>query len=505
MTSVCNHNSPHGTLTDFNGSLEQVLLFDLYRQIYLTRQTGTLELSGGARVRRIIFRNGSVTFATTNLDSERLGQLLLAENRITREVLESAVDETRSGKRFGQVLVGHGVMGTAELDEYLRRHQSELAISALGMTRGTFRFSETLPEEYEDVFIDMSTADIIIEGTRRIQEPAVVQKLLGDPDRLLQVAVDPLLRFQSISLNAQEGYLLSRFERPMSIAEVCRMSALGETPTLRSLLGFVLAGILEYADASETGNSACADTATPAADESTTSHYNQAAEAPDMHAMQRMLDANTCYEVLGVPAHAQANQIRQAYLLLAQRYHPDKWNKTVSFELTEKAERVFQSVESAYRILADPVQRERYDGELSVSQGAEAASSHHYSVTGRVYASDVARRAFEKGQDFYLRRMYVAALEQFKEAVKLEDGIALYRFHLARTFARLPGRSREAEFHYCIAIHQSPWNGEFKKEYEKFRQNPAHHDRVESLFAAALADLDKEMQRKSGTKIGDSS
>lgn len=502
MESAGDHACRRGTLLDFNGSLTDVLMFDLYRQIYLTRQTGTLEISNGDTLRRISFRKGSVTFATTNRDSERLGSLLLAEGRITPEQLEAVLIETRSGKRSGQVLVERGLVGREEMDEYLRRHQSDLAISVLNWTRGIFRFSETLPAEYEDVFIDLSTADIILEGARRVQDPAAIRKLLGPPDRQLRLAIDPLLRFQTTSLSAQEGYLLSRFEQPMAIAEVCRISALGEIATMQALLGFVLAGILDYSEGSETDHGAWTDTAPTPAAKTAPAQDDSAQVAPDVDAMRKILEAGTLYEVLGVAAQASTDQIRRAYFLLTRQYHPDKLSKTTPSEVIELAEKVFQSVETAYRVLATPLQRERYDRELSASQSVPSARIPNLREAGRVHIQDVARRAFEEGVKLFKSRLYPAALRCFREAVKLEDSIALYRFHLARTLARLPGRSREAEFHFRIAIHQSPWNTDFRKEYEKFQQNPAHHDRVESLFAAALEDLgpgtESSAQRRAG-------
>ncbi len=494
MESAETHACRHGTLIDFQGSLADVLLFDLYRQIYLSRQTGTLEIYNGDALRRVSFRKGSVTFATTNRDSERLGSLLVAEGKITPEQLETVLIETRSGKRSGRVLVQRGLVGAEEMDLYLRKHQSELAISVLNWKRGTFRFSKTLPAEYEDVFIDLSTADIILEGVRRIPNPAEVLELLGDSNRLLRLALDPLSRFQNASLSAQEGYLLSRLEQPTTISEICRVSALGESATRRALLGFVLAGILDYAESPEAERGVWAETAPPRAAESTPDRDDTVRSTPDVGTMKKMLAARTLYEVLGVPRRASVEQIRRAYLIRARAFHPDKWSKATPIEVIELAERVFQTVETAYKVLATPLQRERYDRQLAASRDERPGHARDLGKASHAHIQDVARCAFEEGLKLDRGRMYAAAMNCFREAVRSEDSNALYRFHLARTLAKLPGRSREADFHFRIAIHQSPWNADFQKAYQKFKQDPAHHDKVESLFEAAVADLDPQSQ-----------
>ncbi len=492
MQSATGHASARSTLINFSGSLSEVLLFDLYRQIYLTRQTGTLAVSNGDVLRQISFRNGAVAFAATNCDSERLGNTLLAAGRITERELQRVLLESRPGKRLGRSLVEKGIVAREEMDYHLRKHQSHLAISVLTWTRGRFRFSKALPAEYEDVFIDLSTADIILEGVRQIQDEETMRKLLGSPDRCLRLALDPLLRFQTTSLSAQEGYLLSRFEQPMSIAEVCRISALGEAATMRALLGFVLAGILDYSEAPGISAETNAEPEPSHPTKPLTPEKGPTVGTPDMSAMKKILNAHTLYDVLGVPVQASADQIREAYYHLARRYHPDKWNRATAPDLVETAEKVFHSVETAYRILSTQHQRERYDHKLSATQDLPTSGIRNHRETGHVYIRDLARRSYEEGMKLFEDHLYPAAVTCFKEAVRLEDSSALYRFHLARTLARMPGRSREAEFHFRIAIHHSPWNKEFQAEYLTFQNDPAHHDRVGSLFKAALADLKNE-------------
>jgi len=62
----------------------------------------------------------------------------------------------------------------------------------------------------------------------------------------------------------------------------------------------------------------------------------------------------TYYEILGVPGDASDREIKEAYLQLAKRLHPDVCSE-------DRAGDRFREVNEAYRVLSDPGERGRYD------------------------------------------------------------------------------------------------------------------------------------------------
>lgn len=63
------------------------------------------------------------------------------------------------------------------------------------------------------------------------------------------------------------------------------------------------------------------------------------------------------YAILGVPSDADERAIKQAYRQLARRYHPDTSGEPSEPEGVER----FREIQTAYELLIDPLQRERYD------------------------------------------------------------------------------------------------------------------------------------------------
>eukprot|EP00163_Fabomonas_tropica_P019377 TRINITY_DN339_c0_g2_i1.p1 TRINITY_DN339_c0_g2~~TRINITY_DN339_c0_g2_i1.p1 ORF type:complete len:419 (-),score=87.07 TRINITY_DN339_c0_g2_i1:309-1565(-) len=64
------------------------------------------------------------------------------------------------------------------------------------------------------------------------------------------------------------------------------------------------------------------------------------------------------YDILGVKPDASDTEVRSAFRRLALQYHPDKIKDPFQRKLANKT---FQSLSTAYRILSDPEQRRRYD------------------------------------------------------------------------------------------------------------------------------------------------
>ena len=65
---------------------------------------------------------------------------------------------------------------------------------------------------------------------------------------------------------------------------------------------------------------------------------------------------NNCYyEVLGIYPSADLEVIRTAYRSLAQRFHPDKNPDFNAATVT------MQKINEAYRVLSNPIKRNRYD------------------------------------------------------------------------------------------------------------------------------------------------
>lgn len=64
------------------------------------------------------------------------------------------------------------------------------------------------------------------------------------------------------------------------------------------------------------------------------------------------------YKILGVTSNASTNEIREAYINLVKKFHPDLCSGN-----TQYAEEKMKDINEAYRMLKDPILREKYNEE----------------------------------------------------------------------------------------------------------------------------------------------
>ena len=161
------------------------------------------------------------------------------------------------------------------------------------------------------------------------------------------------------------------------------------------------------------------------------------------------------YSVLGVPRNASDEEIKKAYRRLSRKYHPDA---NINNPNKDQAEEKFKQVQQAYeQIMREREygtgsqnaggyggfggfggqQRSTYEDEESVRRRAAAnfIRSGHYQEAMNVLGS----LSQKNGEWYYLSSMAnmglgnnVRALEQIREAVRLEPGNQEYRMLLSR-------------------------------------------------------------------------
>jgi curved DNA-binding protein CbpA len=163
-----------------------------------------------------------------------------------------------------------------------------------------------------------------------------------------------------------------------------------------------------------------------------------------------MRQAPTLYDILGIGSDAQDEEIRAAFRKLTLKNHPDRY----AGEERRRAEERFQEITEAFNVLSRPEAKQRYDREIA--QGLPQAKA--------MDPREVARRLAGKGAQAFRDGKLAEAVEHLQMAVNHDEKCSRAHYFLALTYARLPGRERDAMRHIERAGQLEPNNAAIRAE-----------------------------------------
>lgn len=233
------------------GRLEESNLARLMYSICRTGETGTLYLQHGEVKAALHIREGKVVFASSTDPDFRLGELLLRHGRIGYEDYERAAAALRPGKRFGTILVEMGVLSPKDLYHYVVEQVKEIIFNLFTWTEGRYRFEMGPAASKELITLNINTADLVLEGIKRIESWQRIKEAVGSLETLYEVAPDLEKRLEGVTLTEGERRLLDLVREKKRLGDILRQSPFPDFEACRLLWAFSILGLVTPRDALE--------------------------------------------------------------------------------------------------------------------------------------------------------------------------------------------------------------------------------------------------------------
>lgn len=332
------------------GSLSPGALPGLLREIHVGRHSGTLRFRRGEEHASVSFLSGEIVAGGANIAECRMGVTFVRHGLIRPEQLDRALESSAaSSRRLGSELLALGFLDEAALDEGLALHVREILRCVFAWGDGRYAFEELSPEHVHrsDRPLQLPTAEVILDAVWSIADEAVIRRALGDLDRALVRASDPVLQLQNLQLTPEDGFLLSRVDGSLTAREVLEIVD-GGAESERSLFGLISIGMLEFGAAPRAARSASATSgrATPGPAGRAVPEPRPA--APVERARFQSRDP---HEVLGVARDASPAELKAAYFKLVREYHPDAQANRAGDR--REVEAIFTRINEAYRSITE--------------------------------------------------------------------------------------------------------------------------------------------------------
>ena len=229
-----------------DGDLSRFEVPDLLTFLGSARRTGVLVLERKDQETKLFLREGKPVFANSSREDLRFGGTLVRLGRMTPDALVQVLRQRRlDRRRLGQVLLAEGKLSEAELASVLKVQVSEVIFDTFAWKEGGFAFWDHVPPPPNVVHLEMDFQSLLMEGVRRLDMRSKMAEAFPDQGLAVEALVNPERVKQSVTLTPEEWKVFFLADGRRSLREICRLAdEADDLGTLQILWNLVRARLL---------------------------------------------------------------------------------------------------------------------------------------------------------------------------------------------------------------------------------------------------------------------
>jgi len=235
------------------GNLEDFGTTQLLNLVHLARKTGALQFSrqtNGAHPvdsSELYFRDGKLIHALMDGYDGELTSMLVQGGKLPPDQADVIRERARTmgDKRLAMILIHNGYVTKEEILTSATHYIQEIVYRLFGWRQGQFSFEADKQPQSSRITVPIDLANIIIEGSRRVQESERLEEELPDLDLSLQFTESPDAKLKNIHLSEQEWKVISYVRPNHSLRQIAQATKMTDTQIRRIAYGLLQAGIVE--------------------------------------------------------------------------------------------------------------------------------------------------------------------------------------------------------------------------------------------------------------------
>ncbi len=330
---------PPGPNPTYAGNLFKNSIAKMLYRMLVARKTGRFHFRLGRHIVDLFLEDGVPAYAVSNRNETRLGKILVDQGLLSPKDLEKALEQTRKKNLpLGQVLFRERFATALDIKIAFYEQLKERIYEVFRWREaGVYRFYENqitgcdFPFEAEPYLI---IRDGVLEHTPlNIIEEQLAQYRFHRVARLLHPLIT-IEHFQPSRAMKEFYYSITNKDSLLDIiGNGVEQGIFTEEKILRMIYLFWqmdLIGMGEEMLGERTKR-----------------------RIRELDALYKKLKHQTRMQRLGLRGGASSEEIREAYLKLAKKYHPDQLPAGTHPEVAKKAEEIFALISDAYHVLYD--------------------------------------------------------------------------------------------------------------------------------------------------------
>ncbi len=204
------------------GNLAEQPLPEILETVYRYRAPGVVTAVKDGIEKRIYLEGGHVIFATSSDRADSLGSYLRRIRRIQtaeHRLREMELLAAKGGRRYGAILVEHGVLSEEELRATVEDQVKTILWSVFDWESGSVSFEAGPSRADEEIRLDIPTPQAVLDGARRISNPKRCIARLGPSWSVFEPGPETPERLELL-LSTAERQFLARADGARSLRDL---------------------------------------------------------------------------------------------------------------------------------------------------------------------------------------------------------------------------------------------------------------------------------------------
>jgi curved DNA-binding protein CbpA len=407
----------------------------IFKKILKDRLSGVLQVTAGNFQKELFFINAQLAFSVTNLENERLGEILRSAGKITAEQLgEALLIKKKVGSKYkiGEILVKKKILSMRDVYAALVAQVKGIAASTFQLTEGQWRFTVQSPHIPGNQNLKIRLPDAIRQGVEHLRDFSYFERKFLHRCPVTTTLGDSTVKY----LNPDDIAFYNRLGEFANIPLEKTISEIrvAEQRFWKNTILMYLLNKLDFVEftVEEQPN-------------------ENAEEINDLYSRVNTEQVDY-YDLLDIAPSASPEEIKKRYFDFSKKFHPDRINAAPDSTVMVRANAVLAEVNKAYEVLSSKEKKTDYDN-----------AGHRPKEQPPVDKASQQRKAkdlYFKANKLFKLKQYSEAAALMEEAVRIDDNRANFYLLLGLIQSKIPAFKKKAEEHLKKAAQLEPWNAD---------------------------------------------
>jgi hypothetical protein len=230
------------------GNLRDFSTTQLLNLVNLARKTGLLVVDSKAGSARLYFRDGKLIHAHAGSSDGHLAEMLFKAGKLSADQVKmiGTRAEMRSDKQLGLALMNAGYVTQEDIVQSVKTYMLDIVYMLFAWTEGEFEFDQDILPSDERIAVPVNLENVIMEGSRRIQESELLQNELPELNNVaLRFTDNPDTRLRNVNLSVEEWRVISFINPRNTIKQIAQSNGMDDFQIRKIVYGMLQAGLVE--------------------------------------------------------------------------------------------------------------------------------------------------------------------------------------------------------------------------------------------------------------------